>query len=99
MSDYEITFNAVHKVTGISKTKICSRSRVWPVHEARMLFVLWLSRQGHDDQRLAWTLDRNRSTICKTRSYAEDYIKISSSFHDKYKKIAKLYEVGKIPVS
>lgn len=91
MSDYENAFNAVYKVTGICQTKVRSRSRVWPVQEARLLFVLFLSRNGYDDQKIAWALERNRTTILHTRHTAENYIKVSGSFHDKFRKITKLY--------
>lgn len=91
MSDYENAFNAVYMATGICKTKVISRSRLWPVQEARLLFVLLLSRRGYDDQKVAMVLERNRTTIIKSRHTAEDYIKLSSLFHDKYKKASEAY--------
>lgn len=91
MQDFDNTFNAVYKVTGICRTKVRSRSRTWPIQEARMLFVLFLARQGHDDQKIAWALERNRTTILKARHTAENYIKISRSFFDKFQKVTKVY--------
>ena len=87
MQDFEHAFNAVYTVTGICRTKVRSRSRTWPIQEARMLFVLFLARRGHDDQKIAMALDRNRTTILKARHTAEDYIKVSSSFFDKFQKV------------
>ncbi len=95
MSISEIIFEAVSKTTGVSKTKMLSRSRLWPVAEARMLFILFCARLGYDDQSTAWDLHRNRTTILSIRHRAEDYIGISKSFRDKYNKIAKEYENAK----
>ena len=94
MTEFENTFNAVYKVTGICRTKVRSRSRTWPIQEARMLFVLFLARRGHDDQRIAWALERNRTTVLKARHTAEDYIKVSSSFFDKFQNVSKVYAAG-----
>ena len=91
MQEIENTFNAVYKVTGVCRTKVLSRSRTWPIQEARMLFVLFLARRGHDDQKIAMVLERNRTTILKARHNAENYIKISSSFFDKFQKVTKVY--------
>lgn len=95
MQDSEIVLNAVYRVTGVSKTKILSRSRLWPIVEARMLFVLIFARLGQDDQQTAWMLDRDRTTILNARHKAEDYIEISKSFSDKFNKIKEIYETAK----
>ncbi len=95
MQDTEIVFDAVHRVTSVSKSKMLSRSRLWPVVEARMLFVLFLARRGQDDLQTAWILDRDRTTILNTRHKAEDYIGISKSFLDKFNKIKEIYETAK----
>lgn len=83
--------DAVNRVTGISRTKMLSRSRLWPIVEARMLFVLQLSRLGHDDQQTALALERDRTTILNARHKAEDYISISRAFNDKFNKIKEIY--------
>lgn len=95
MQDSEIVWSMVSRVTGISKTKMLSRSRLWPIVEARMLFVLTLSSLGHDDQCSACLLKRNRTTILKARHNAEDYIGISKAFKEKYNKIKTLYDTAK----
>lgn len=95
MSDSEIVFNAVSNVTGVSKTKMLSRSRLWPIVEARMLFILLCSRLGQDDLTMAWTLKRVRTTILSARHKAEDYISISKSFSDKFNKISQIYATAK----
>ncbi len=91
MQDYEIVYDAIYRVTGISKTKMRSRSRLWPIVEARMLFVLFFDRRGHDDQSTAWELGRDRTTILNTRHKAEEYIGISMAFKDKFNKIKEIY--------
>ena len=95
MIDTEITLNAVSKVTGISEGKILSRSRLWPLIEARMLLVLSLSRIGQDDQMIADLLGRNRTTILHLRHNAENYIEISKTFKDKFDKVSSLYDTAK----
>lgn len=95
MQNYEIVYDAIYRVTRISKTKMHSRSRLWPIVEARMLFVLFFARSGHDDQSTAWELGRDRTTILNTRHKAEDYINISKTFNDKFNKIKELYAAAK----
>lgn len=95
MQDTEIVLNAIYRVTGISKTKMCSRSRLWPIVEARMLCVLFFSLLGMDDQQTAWLLERDRTTILSARHKAEEYIRISKSFLDKFNKIKELYGTAK----
>lgn len=95
MTDSEIIMDAVVRATGVSKEKMLSRSRLWPIVEARMLFVLLSARMGKDDQFAALALGRNRTTILKTRHHAEDYISISSSFFEKFNKVKKIYGTAK----
>ena len=95
MQDSEIVLDAVYRVTGISKTKMRSRSRLWPIVEARMLFVLFFARLGQDDQQTAWVLDRDRTTILNARHKAEEYIGISKAFNDKFNKIKEIYGSAK----
>lgn len=92
MKDSEIVLDAIVRCTGISKDNILSRSRVWPIVEARMLFILFLSRIGQDDQRTAEQLNRDRTTILKIRHQAEDYISVSKTFCDKYNNLKAIYE-------
>lgn len=94
-TDYNVTFEVVRKVTGISKKKIQSRSRLWDVLEARMLLILFCHQRGEIDQMTAWHLGRNRTTIYKTRVYAQEYITMNQSFRNKYNKILKLYDAAK----
>lgn len=96
MHDSEHVFDAVCKTSGISKEKMLSRSRLWPVVEARMLFVLCASRHGHGDDRIAWALRRDRTTIVKARHNAEDYLSISNIFAEKYDKVQKRYEAREV---
>lgn len=95
MKDSVIVFDAIYSVTGVSKTKMLSRSRLWPIVEARMLFVLFLARLGQDDQHTAWMLDRDRTIILNARHKAEDYIGISKSFNAKFGKIKEIYDNAK----
>lgn len=81
----------VCKVTGISKKKLLSRLRLWPVVEARMLYMLFCSRKGYNDQQIAWALDRDRTTVLKSRKTAEGYIKLNRGFEEKYNKISEIY--------
>lgn len=100
MIDYDYAFQAVAKVTGVTRRKIISRTRLWKIHEARMLFVLFISRQGRNDCKIALVLDRARPTISKTRQAAENYMSVSRIFSDKLTKISKLYDtLRQIPLS
>lgn len=91
MQDSEIVLNAIYRVTGISKSKLISRSRLWRIVEARMLYVLFFARQGQDDQSTAWQLCRDRTTILNARHKAEAYISISKSFNEKFNRIKEIY--------
>lgn len=95
MQDYEIVYDAIYRVTGISKTKMRSRARLWPIVEARMLFVLFFDRRGHKDLATAWELGRDRTTILNARHKAEEYIGISKAFNDKFNKIKEIYGSAK----
>lgn len=95
MSSTEIAFDAVARITGISKSKMLSCSRLWPIVEARMLFVLILANLGQNDQKTAWALRRTRTTVLKARHSAENYISVSKSFKDKFNKITEFYESKK----
>lgn len=99
MIDFDNAFRSVTSVTGISRTKILSPSRVWEIQEARMLFVLLNSRLGQPDSTIALVLKRNRTTVLKSRHAAEEYITISRSFSEKFTKISAAYDrLSQIPV-
>ena len=94
MKEDDNVFNAVSRVTGISKKKMTSRTRKWTVVEARMLFVLFMSRRGNIDDMIAGARRRNRTTIVKSLHTAADYIDISRAFQEKYNKVEKVYEAA-----
>ncbi|MBD5423723.1 MAG: hypothetical protein HDR44_01175 [Allobaculum sp.] len=89
---YPQIFDAVKAVTGISQRKLVSRSRLWPVVEARQLFVLLASRLGAIDSSIGFVLMRGRVGICKTRHVAENYISVSRLFARKYERVKKHYD-------
>lgn len=80
-------FDAVTKVTGISRTRLLSDSRLWPVVEARMLSAIALNRLGIVDDKIASMLNRGRSTMCKSRHAGEDLLQVSKTFKDKFQKL------------
>lgn len=80
-------FDAVTKVTGVSRSRILSDSRLWPVVEARMLSAIVLKRLGLIDTKIGWLLNRGRSSICKSRHAGEDLLQVSKTFKDKFQKI------------
>lgn len=80
-------FDAVTKVTGISRTRLLSDSRLWPVVEARMLSAIVLNRLGLVDEKIATMLNRGRSTMCKSRHAGEDLLQVSKTFKDKFQKL------------
>lgn len=92
MTNPEPIFAAVTKVTGVSKAKMLSKSRKWPVVEARMLFTLLASKLGQKDHQIAWLLKRARPTILHARHHAQDYITLSKSFCNKFNKITLAHE-------
>lgn len=83
----DTVFDAVTKVTGISRPRLLSESRLWPVVEARMLSAIVLNRLGLVDTKIAWMLNRGRSTICKSRHTGEDLLSVSKTFQDKFNKV------------
>jgi len=95
MTNNEIAFSVVSKVTGISKTTIMSKSRKWPAVEARMLFVLLLSYDGAPDESTSWLLNRKRCTILKSRHNAVDTMEVSKAFRDKFTRIKAMYDEQK----
>ena len=82
--------DAVTKVTGISRTRLHSKSRLWPVVEARMLAAIVFNRLGLVDARIAWLLNRGRSSMCKSRHAGEDLLQVSKTFQDKFQKIQNI---------
>lgn len=83
----DTVLDAVTKVTGISRTRLLSESRLWPVVEARMLSALTLNWLGLDDLRIAWVLNRGRSSVCKSRHAAMWQHEYSKTFKDKFQKV------------
>lgn len=88
-------FDAVTKVTGISRKRILSESRLWPVVEARMLTTIALNRLGLADAKIAWLVNRGRSTVCKSRHVASDLLQVSSTFKDKFNKVQTILNTQK----
>lgn len=80
-------FDAVAKVTGISRKRLLSESRLWPVVEARMLSALTLSRLGLVDIKIACILNRGRASICKSRHAGENLLAVSKTFQTKFQKL------------
>lgn len=87
MQDFEHAFNAVYTVTGICRTKSpLSFSNVADSRGPNALRPVPRSPWPHD-QKIAMALERNRTSILKARHTAEDYIKVCSSFFDKFQKV------------
>lgn len=78
---------AVTKVTGVSRPRILSDSRKWPVTEARMLACVTLFSLGLPDYKIAMIIKRQRSTACKSRHAAARLIGYSKSFRTKLQQI------------
>ncbi|MBD5258440.1 MAG: hypothetical protein HDS52_07125 [Barnesiella sp.] len=95
MDNKEIAITVVSKITGVSRTKILSKTRVWPAVEARQFIILLLSHDGATDELIAWTLNRGRGAVLKSRHNANDAIRLSKLFRDKYNKIKEAYELQK----
>lgn len=95
MSDNEIAIAVVSKVSGVSKSKILSPSRLWPCVEARMLIVLLLFHDGSTDEHTSWVLNRKRGAILKARHNALDTIEISKTFRDKFNRAKSMYDEQK----
>ncbi len=92
MDNKEIALSVVSKVTGVAKSRILSRSREWPAVEARQLIILLLYRDGATDENISWMLNRGRCAILKSRHNANDALRLSKLFRDKFDKISEMYE-------
>lgn len=92
MTDHEIAIHSVSRITGVSTSRILSRSREWPVVEARRIVVLILHEEGLPDLTISYVLRRGRGAILKIRHVATDYRDVSKVFNDKYLKSKNLYE-------
>lgn len=92
MTNHELVIHSVSKVTGVPMKKILSRSREWPIVEARRLVVLILCEEGITDGIIALIIKRCRANVLKIRHVATDYRDVSKVFNDKYLKSKKLYE-------
>lgn len=92
MNNNEIAISVVGKVTGVSKMTILSRTREWPAVEARQLIILLLSRDGVTDEAISWTLNRGRGAILKSRHNANDALRLSKLFREKFDKALQMYE-------
>ena len=83
---------AVSHVTQLPESEIVSPSRMWPLVQARMLFVLYASRNGCRDSFSTSPLHRARPTIFAIRRSARNYIAMSVSFQERYNQVAEYYE-------
>lgn len=95
MTNNEIAISVVSKVTSVAKSKILSATRKWPAVEARQLIILLLHNDGLNDEAISWVLKRTRVTILKARHTANDGLRFSKLFHQKYDKCLTLYEKEK----
>lgn len=95
MDNKEIVLAVVSKVTGVAKSTILSRSRVWPAVEARQLIILLLHYDGAVDEYIAATLRRGRPAIVRSRHTAFDSLRFSKLFREKYDKATAEYEYQK----
>lgn len=86
----DTVINEVTKVTGISRKKILSESRLWPVVESRMISVLVFNSLGLDDMKIAWILKRSRSSVCKSRHTAQNLLEYSKTFQGKLQKVQSI---------
>lgn len=82
--------DAVAKITGISRKKILSESRLWPVVEARMISILVFNSLGLADMKIAWFLNRGRSSVCKSRHNAQNLLEYSKTFQGKLQKVQSI---------
>lgn len=92
MDNKEIALTVVSKVTGVAKSKILSRTRVWPAVEARQLIILLLCRDGATDEAISWMLNRGRCAVLKSRHAATDSLRLSKLFRAKFDKASEMYE-------
>lgn len=95
MDNKEIAIAVVSKITGVSKSTILSRSRVWPAVEARQLIILLLHYDGAVDEYIASTIKRSRPAIVRSRLSAFDSLRFSKLFREKYDKATTEYEYQK----
>lgn len=95
MDNKEIAISVVSRATGVAKSTILSRTREWPAVEARQLIILLLSRDGATDEVISWTLNRGRCAILKSRHNANDALRLSRLFREKFDKVSKMYECQK----
>lgn len=86
----DTVIDAVTKVTGISRKKILSESRLWPVVESRMISVVVFNSLGLTDMKIAWILNRGRSSVCKSRHTAQNLLEYSKTFQGKLQKIQSI---------
>lgn len=86
----DTVIDAVTKVTGISRKRIQSESRLWPVVEARMISVLVLNSLGLADMKIAWIIKRGRSAVCKSRHSAQTLLGYSKIFRDRLEKVQSI---------
>lgn len=82
--------DAVAKVTGVSRKRILSGSRLWPVVESRMISVLVFNSLGLVDIKIAYLLKRGRSSVCKSRHTAQNLLEYSKTFQDKFGKVQSI---------
>lgn len=92
MDNKEIALTVVSKITGVSKSTILSRTRVYPAVEARQFIVLLLSRDGATDETISWVLNRGRVAVLNSRHHANDALQFSRLFREKFAKISEMYE-------
>ena len=92
MDNKDIAIAVVSKFTGVPKSTILSRTRVWPAVEARRFVILLLSNDGATDESISWMLNRGRCAILKSRHSAADSLRLSKIFREKFIKISELYE-------
>lgn len=92
MDNKEIAIAVVSKVTGVAKSTILSRTREWPAVEARQLVILLLARDGVTDEAISWMLNRGRCAILKSRHNANDALRFSKLFREKFDKSSEMYE-------
>lgn len=95
MDNKEIALTVVSKVTGVAKSTILSRTRIWPAVEARQLIILLLYRDGATDESISWILKRGRCAILKSRHNATDSLRLSKLFRAKFDKVSEMYETQK----
>ncbi len=95
MDNKEIALTVVSKITGVAKSTILSRTRVWPAVEARQLIILLLYHDGATDESISWILKRGRCAILKSRHSATDSLRISKLFRAKFDKASEMYESQK----